>query len=345
MTKFVKLLITAVIISIISSILLLTMTVDTETVDTLLNIRHEFLAIALGLQLFSYFIWGTRTKFMCQSMGTDIPLSRSVEIAISSLLVAAVTPSSAGGEPLRIHLLHNNDIPLGKATAVVAGERILDATLILIAAPIAFHMFLNIFEDMKLELIFIIGELCLLSFLLMFAYSIWKPHKIKALTHLLAERTKRFHGKKTEESMAYLLNRIDREIDTFHSGLYMLLKDGKAGLACGMFCTVIHRGAQYSILPVILAGLNQQPLIPLAFAAQILLVFIMIIPATPGASGVAEAGAISLFSVLLSSSSLVGITVIAWRAFTYYTNIVAGSFVSAKILKDTDFIQDLLESK
>jgi len=57
---------------------------------------------------------------------------------------------------------------------------------------------------------------------------------------------------------------------------------------------------------------------------------------------VAEFAAISLFSVFMPASIL-GIAVAAWRAFTFYTNIVVGGFVSFKLLKDTELVQKYLK--
>ena len=62
----------------------------------------------------------------------------------------------------------------------------------------------------------------------------------------------------------------------------------------------------------------------------------------PGSSGVAELAAISLFSVFIPANIL-GITVAAWRDFTFYTNIVAGGFVSLKLLKDTELVKKYLK--
>jgi len=37
------------------------------------------------------------------------------------------------------------------------------------------------------------------------------------------------------------------------------------------------------------------------------------------------------------------ITVAAWGGFTFYTNIVAGGFVSFKLLKDTELVKKYLK--
>ena len=67
----------------------------------------------------------------------------------------------------------------------------------------------------------------------------------------------------------------------------------------------------------------------------------MIVPATPGASGVAELGAATIFSVFVDSSIL-GVTVIAWRALTYHMNLLFGGIVSLKVIKDMDLIKKLI---
>ncbi|KGK99324.1 hypothetical protein LI82_04750 [Methanococcoides methylutens] len=343
MNRFFKWLVVSLLLSFTSIVILLFFTVDTTTIDSILNIKKEAIFAAIALQVFSYIIWGLRTKFMCQSMGHNISSLKTTEIAISSLLVAAVTPSSAGGEALRVHLLSKNEIPIGQATAVVIGERLTDAFLILLTAPIALYIFRGMIAGENFDILLITGEAILLSALGILIYGIWKPDRTKSMVHFLVNRTTRFHGKKTDEAITILLKKVDRELDDFHYGLRYLLKKGRRGLLYGTVCTIIYRCALYSILPVILVGLNQPPQVVLAFTAQILLTIIMIIPATPGASGVAELGASSLFSVLLVSPALIGITVLTWRALTYYTNIVAGSFVSLKVLKDADFLNNSIK--
>jgi glycosyltransferase 2 family protein len=60
-----------------------------------------------------------------------------MKIILSSTFVARITPSSAGGELLRMHLLTKNGIPLGRTTAVILGERLLYAIFITSCLPFA----------------------------------------------------------------------------------------------------------------------------------------------------------------------------------------------------------------
>jgi len=137
------------------------------------------------------------------------------------------------------------------------------------------------------------------------------------------------------------MEQIDREIDHFHDSVKVFFSEGKKGLLWGILYTFIFWIVDFSLLILLLMGLSQTPSIATAFAAQVILTVIMIIPATPGASGVAELGAASIFSIFVDSSVL-GITVLSWRALTYHMNLLAGGLVSLKIVKDMNLIKKLI---
>ncbi|MBW6470909.1 MAG: flippase-like domain-containing protein [Methanosarcinaceae archaeon] len=342
MNKFKKLLNASLLISAFSLMVVLVLTVDSNTIDAIMGIKYEYIIVAAALHVFSYVIWGMRTKFMCQALGHNIDISKSTKIVISSTLAAAVTPSSAGGEPLRIHLLHRNKMPIGRATAVVIGERLMDAILLLSMVPFALFIFSDMLSNYELDAVFIIAEILVILVFALIIYGMWKPEQAKRPVHFIVHRVAHIFGKKTEDALSPILARVDMEMDHFHNSIWMFLTEGRKGLLYGAVCTILFWIVEYSMLPVILMGLDQYPSLIVVFAAQVLLSIIIVVPATPGASGIAEFGATSLFSVFVSSS-LLGITVIAWRALTFYMNILVGSFVSIKILKDTDAIGKLLD--
>lgn len=342
MSKFKKLLNASLLISAFSTIVVLVLTVDSNTIDAIMGVKYEYIIAAAALHVFSYAIWGMRTKFMCQALGHNIDILKSAEIVISSTLAAAVTPSSAGGEPLRIHLLHRNKMPVGRATAVVVGERLMDAILLLSLVPFALFVFQDMLSNYQLDAAFIVAEVLVISVFALIIYGMWKPEQAKRPIHFIVHRVAHIFGKKTEAALSPILARVDMEMDHFHDSIWMFLTEGRKGLLYGAVCTILFWIVEYMMLPVILMGLGQSPSLVVVFAAQVLLSIIMVVPATPGASGIAEFGATSLFSVFVTSS-LLGITVITWRALTFYMNLLFGSFVSIKILKDTDVIGKLLD--
>jgi len=323
----------SILISIISIVFVLILTLDKTTIEVVREIKPGYIIAALVIHLFSFFIWGLRIRSMASALGHKIDLKTSAEIVISGTFVAALTPSSIGGEPLRIHLLRQRKMPVGQATAVILGERVLDALLILLAVPFSLYYLRGILSDSRLDTVIILGELLSIAVFALMIYATMKPQYIKLAINCLIGWIGRLSGKKTEYKLHKLSKSIDREIDEFHSSINIFLTEGRKGLYSGLIYTVIYWIVEFSSLPVILMGLNQAPSVLISFAAQVLLMIV--------ASGVAELAAISLFSVFVPANIL-GITVAAWRAFTFYTNIVAGGFVSFKLLKDTELVKKYL---
>jgi len=342
MKNYTKWVTSSILISILSIAIVLIFTLDTTTTEIVRKIRPEYILAALGIHMLSFIIWGLRTRSMASALGHKIGIITALEIVISSTFVAAITPSSIGGEPLRIHLLNQNQMPIGKATAVVLGERLLDAILILIIAPFSLHLFHGIMSDPTLDIVLISGELLLIASLALVLYAVLRPHKIKLAINVLLGWITRLGGKKTGSKLYKLSESIDREMEEFHNSMHMFFTEGRTGLFYGSVYTVIFWIVEFSLLPVILLGLNQAPSVMIAFAAQVILMIVLIVPLTPGSSGVAEFAAITLFSFFVPANAL-GITVAAWRAFTFYINLLAGGFVSFKLLKDTELIQKYIK--
>jgi uncharacterized protein (TIRG00374 family) len=79
-------------------------------------------------------------------------------------------------------------------------------------------------------------------------------------------------------------------------------------------------------------GLGLGPFILESFFFQILIAIIMMIPLTPGASGVTELSTSSLYALIIPSG-MIGIFVILWRFVTFYLNIILGAAAGLAIFK------------
>ncbi|AKB77587.1 integral membrane protein [Methanosarcina horonobensis HB-1 = JCM 15518] len=341
MTRYKKWLIGSLVISAVSIALVTCLTFSSETIEALRKIRLEYILAAALLHILSYPVWGLRTRALCKALGHRISVLKVTEIVISSVFVAGITPSSAGGEFLRVHSLSRNRIPVGRATAIVVGERLLDALFIFSCLPFAFYVLGDILSDYKFDAAFFTANFLVFLLLVFFIYGVWKPEKVKYITRRLTGRLAPFFGKKTDAAISHFMEQIDREIDHFHDSVRVFFSEGRKGLLWGILYTFIFWTIEFSLLILILMGLSQTHSIITAFAAQVLLAVIMVIPATPGASGVAELGAASIFSIFVDSSVL-GITVLAWRALTYHMNLLVGGLMSLKIIKDANLIKKLI---
>ena len=341
MNKIEKWIFISLLISLVSGFIVVLFTFDSGTIGALTEINPAYMLAAVCIHAITYVIWGLRTRSLCKALGHDVSYIKSFEIVTSGTLAASITPSSLGGEPLRIHLLHGQNIPLGKATAIVIGERVLDAIFILALAPLSIYVIRGVLDDSVFDFMFIFAELGLIIILFLILYALWKPGPTKKVVYFFVNRLAPILGKKTDSALEKVIERVDSELEYFHDSISVLLNEGRRGLAFGILSTIAFWLVDFSMLYVILMGLNQHPDIVIVFASQIIVIVLLVIPATPGASGVAEFAGTTIFSLFVASSVL-GITVIAWRAFTFYMNILVGGFVSFRILKDTEFIRNFL---
>jgi hypothetical protein len=268
---------------------------------------------------------------MSGSLGYHIGFFYSLNLVFANLLLAAITPSQAGGEPVRIHELYKANVPLGDATAIVIIERVLDGIVLAFLAVFAMIVLADQWKStgvisqvmFSLTLIFVIG--CLFLFYLAIKW----PDKVKKIVH----RCVRFFTRTWESPrVEVFITRTDEEIDNFNEAVIKFVKSAKGGLLWGLLFTLLYWISEILIASLILLGLGQPPLILESFVIQLVLAILMMIPLTPGASGIAEVGATSMYALFIPSS-IVGIFVVIWRTVLFYFNIALGILSSFLIVR------------
>lgn len=337
----------SVTLSIAIIIVILFFTVDAKTLDQLskVSIKYEFFLVAIFLNILYWVLWGARMKVLANAMDKNVKISlwESTKIVIANLFLACITPSMAGGEPVRIYLLNKDGMTFGCSTAVVLGERLIDAIFILIMVPIA----LFIFKDVKnLGIISIgltIGVIVFIIFVVLFIYSIINPDKTKAFLIYLSKKFRRFFKKESESK---IVQRINYEVDEFHKSMYCFTSQNKKLLFLASILTVMFWSVGFLIPSFVLLGLGLPPFFLESYVAQIILLVIIMMPLTPGSSGVAEVSLYGLYGVLIgtSSSTLIGVFIILYRFISFHMNLIAGAIFQYSIFKSVaSFSMDVLK--
>jgi uncharacterized membrane protein YbhN (UPF0104 family) len=239
----------SLILSISIIVLILYFTIDAKTFEYLSThqIRYEFFFAAMGINVIYWTLWGARLKILSNAIDKNVNISlwESTKIVIANLFLANITPSMAGGEPVRIYLLNKDGLSIGGATASVLGERLLDAIFLLfILAVIAF------------------------------AYALKNPKKTKSFLIFLSNKFSRFSRKKDSENT--IIDRINSEVDNFHNSMVFFLSDGKKAFIKAGILTAIFWITGWMIPPLILMGLGLEPFIIESCAIQVLLIIIVI---------------------------------------------------------------------
>jgi hypothetical protein len=325
-----KLLILSIGISVLAIIAVFAITVSEETLLSLSSIRPGYLFLAILFHFLAWLIWSLRIKVMSNAVGGKISFFDSIKIVVSSQFFACITPSKAGGEPVRIGLLNRNGLSVGDATAVVVGERILDALVLMTMAPISLFIFRDLMKH-NTVLIFEFWVAAVLFFVLLVIviYIAARPEKVKQFfRHPLVSKIR------VKVPIFRDSERINAEIDNFHRGLWGFIRGGRKDLSFSLILTIPRWLLEFVIASFILLGLNADPMWMESIAAQVILMMIVMIPITPGSSGIAELGIAPLYAGVLRKPML-GVFVLLWRFVTYYiTLIVSGISGGVVILKD-----------
>ena len=304
-----------------------------ETVTYILSFNIYFLILAIVFRILALILWGVRIQVLSRALGYQVNLPHAVNMVLAGLLAGTITPGQAGGEPVRVHELYRVGVKVGDATAVVITERILDGIILTLLGICIMTMTSSIWSTFSVSLIILIvtAWVFLLSVLFIPFLAIRYPSKTKSFIMRLITW---IAGKlsKTRFSSSRFTDRVDEEIDTFLESFSKFAGSAAWGLFAGGGATALFWIAEFMVASVILMGLGLDPNILLSFFFQILIAIIMMIPLTPGSSGITELSTSTLYALIVPTGML-GIFVLLWRFVTFYLNIILGTLAGLLIVR------------
>ena len=302
--------------SLLVLVIILFLTINENTVQYLQQVNPFFLLLAFLTHILSLCFWALRVQKMSGSLGYRIGFFYGLNLVFANLLAAAITPSQAGGEPVRIHELYRAKVPLGDATAIVIVERVLDGIVLALLAAFAMIVLADQWKSVGAisQVMVFITWIFVIGCLLLFYLAIKRPDVVKKVVHRIA----RFFTRTWEIArVEVFVVRADKEIDNFNGAVIKFVKSAKGGLLWGLLFSLLYWISEILIASLILLGIGQPPLILESFVVQLILAILMMLPLTPGSSGIAEVGAISLYALFIPAS-IVGIFVVIWRIILFY---------------------------
>lgn len=289
-------------------------------------IKPSYVALAIFLHALGWIFWAIRAKILSNVIGFNLRLKEVFYLILSSEFIASITPSSVGGEAARIYFFKNtNKGTIGSASAVVFGERFLDLIFLFSIGGLSL-VFISqeLFNVPSIQLIFILLSIIFSLILSTFLLIIFKPKVIKKLVNIIL--------KPFEELKPGLVDGVNKQINLFRRGMITFLNKGKLELLISFSLTICLWSLEFSIPYVIIKGVGIEIQFLKTWASYPLVLAIMMIPLTPGSSGVAEAGFTMVYTAL-ATIPIIGIVVLLWRFSTYFMNLLVGGIVSSVYLK------------
>ncbi|WGI16647.1 flippase-like domain-containing protein [Methanonatronarchaeum sp. AMET-Sl] len=336
MNRPAKLLLISLSISIITILGIIMFTVPEGLVEGLKQIDLFYLALAATLHITGWMFWTGRVNILAKASKMPLSYFTTLKIVLSSSFAAAITPSYAGGEPVRLYLLSREEKSSGGiATAIVISERAMDIFFLIIFGTISIFVLGERFTDyISMQIAYLFIALIFLTTIIGVLTSLFKP--------IIIKKTIGFLSRPLEKIRPGTINQINREIDSYNEVLWKYIKNKNKKLLIASILTFGLWGVEFSIPYVILTGLGQEVDFLTAWAGYALVMLIVMIPTTPGGSGVAEIGASIVYSAI-AGTALIGIFVLIWRAVTYYLDLIIGGITTSIVLKDIKEIQDKIK--
>lgn len=320
-------------LSMVILLAVLVLTFNENTIESLKNLNPWFLLLAFCLHMAAMCVWALRIRVMCRALGYLVPLRHCLNMVCAGQLIASITPSQVGGEPVRIHELYKAKMPVADATAVVLVERLMEAVLLVLGVIIGMGLFSIVYSNGEVPEMVItaawIGTGLFVVLLAVLVVLLSRPQLIRKIVFKIAG----FFTKKWDsERIAKLTAQIDEAIDRLYLTFEMFAGRAKIGLALGFLLTIVFWACEYAIASVIMIGLGYPPNLLLSIVFQLIIAVILMVPTTPGGAGVAEISYAAFYSLILPSA-VVGVFVVLLRLILYYSNLLVGFIASFRIVK------------
>ncbi|NIA22940.1 MAG: flippase-like domain-containing protein [Proteobacteria bacterium] len=318
-------------ISTVIIIIIMVFTVKKDTFEYLKQAKPIFLLLTFIAWLFYILLDGYRVQILARALNKKIPIRTSLEVILSGLFLAAVTPFQTGGLPVQLYILSKKRISAGQGTLILLFRGILGFGVQMLLIPFIIYFF---HAYLKSAIIGILLRYFLVFYVVVILFFIIVMKKTDAFKHFVLNRIKKYKDKrKIEKEIKFerVMKNILEEVNEFKIGLKLYFARKKLLLLWAFLLTLASMLSYYFMAPLLLYSLGQSGSIYLAIAFQVILQMVLLFMPTPGASGIAEGSFVALFQVICPSA-LLGIYTILWRFFTFYIGAGIGGFIFIKVL-------------
>ena len=310
-------------LAVVTAVVLIALTVNRDTLEGLRRIRWYWLAATVVLWLIATGSDGLRLAVLSRAGEHRIGILRSCEVILVGYFMAAITPFQVGGLPLQLYSMHKWGISPGRASAMLLTRGILFYGMVFVSAPfIAYH--LGVSSLLLRVLSTYIGVVVTVgAAVIVFGFAF--PGVIRRWRDSSARKEK-------PGRIRRLLTKGLAESEHFIAGLRLFLRGRNFGyLAVAAGLTIVYGVTYFGMSASLLAGLGVLHGVDALRAVGInsLLTAVLLFVPTPGAGGVAEAGAAGLYAMLCPRYML-GIFVVLWRLFSFYFGAITGGAVALK---------------
>ncbi len=299
-------------------------TSDQSMVESLHSFRYRYL---IGIAILVYIPWLTHALRMwlwSRLLGLNLRYKDTMEVAVTTDLGAALTPTLIGGGPIKLGMLIKKGVRPAKASVLVGLGSIEDVIFYLSGIGLAFLYARESITTIGDRIFYFLSQnslwiVSVLSVILIVCLFLKKLLRNKGQNFLF------FLPEKIRKSVTHFYASFKNSIDEIKQTVGFIFREGKFIFLLSIILLFLQWAAKFSILVLILKGLELDFDTLSIYIRQWLVWLTMIFIPTPGASGGAEASFYLLFGSSLPSKIL-NLIVSVWRFFTYYFILLSAVF-------------------
>ena len=292
--------------------------VSRETISLLANPNWTFCLIALLSILLREIGHIYRLRLLSNS---TLSWKSCFYIAILWEFATAVTPSVVGGGLVAVFIFSKEGLSLGKSLSYVIVNGIMDNLFFLLAGSCGFFGAYQDFFAMVGELgssakaVFFTNYMILLLYTMVIAIGIFvNPKLLKwILMHITSVRVFR-RWRRAAYALSKDIILTSHEFKGRHVTFWSQL----------LLCTVLTWGVRYLFLNCLIAAYSSVSLVEhmAVFGKQVIIWALMLVPVSPGGSGIAELLFQQFFDPMLGDYTV--LISLLWRMCTYYLYLTLG---------------------
>ncbi len=301
-----------------------------DVITTLKRAKWEWIALNFIMEAGIILVWTARWKMILGVVDTAPKFSRLLMMLLASLFGNNVTPSAAGGEPLRAYLLREVEgTPFEIGFATSTADRVFEflpfVLISIIAALFVLSWKIPPFTQV-LVIVMIIVSIVLFAILIYAGLRKEMTEKIiisiaKSIYPTVIRLTKK------DISFSVIREKIVIYINRFSTGFITALKDRNVFLVAFLLSFAMW-GLDMFRMYVCFGSLGvYPPIIPLVIIYTIG-ILISLLPLLPGAWGIREGTLIALFAVVGVSGDVVMAASLIDRLASYVVPTLIGAFAA-----------------
>ncbi|WP_458455336.1 UPF0104 family protein [Methanobrevibacter sp.] len=297
-----------------------------EVVGALKVANLGLIALAIAVQVFTYFLYTLRWQVINRIAGMDEKITKLLPMILVGLAVNNITPSGrGGGEPVRAYILSkdNDEYSFDETLATVVADRALDTFPFVVLAAITISSMALFFNfDLWLLVVMVIAVIVIIAILIILIYMCINPSFGKRVDGWVIGLVRRFYKKNSEE----FENTIHNSIFGFQNTMRLVISDRK-GLVISLIISFVIW--IFEILRVYIVFLAFGANVNLIIIGEVFIVASLVgmIPLLPGGLGAVDGLMIIFYSAAGVSPSVSAAATVIERLISFWMATIIGMVI------------------